>query len=209
MTNRTMEREDLRPRKRAKMNNDPCLDSSPNTIVVLNPYLQSGSPAGKIKISKFPQELSILLNGVDIRIRLPGKRQVSNPGQMMRIRFHNPLLSSNYYGCYDHSKSLMEETSELETPESSKKNAAPNADESKETIDSDCMGLLNSVRTTPDEHGFLRFMLDSPPVSEERMSISPQGSSFPETRFNESLPSEYNPFILGGERPTEDNFVAF
>jgi hypothetical protein len=204
-----MEREDLRPRKRAKIRNDSWLDSLPTTIVLTNPYLQSGSSADKIKISKFPQELSILLNGVDIRVKLPGNSQSTNPERIVRIRFHNPLLSSNYYGCYNHSKSFMEETSEHEKPVSSKQNASSSSSDIKETIDSDCMGLLNGVRTTSDEDDFLRCMLDSPPVSEERMTISSQDSHFPETGFNESLSSEYDQFIFGGKMPTEDNFVAF
>jgi hypothetical protein len=103
----------------------------------------------------------------------------------------------------------MEETSELEKLVSSKQEASSNSSDIKETIDSDCMGLLNGVRTTSDEDDFLRCMLDSPPVSEERTTVSPQDSHFPETIFNEPLSSEYDQFIFGGKMPTEDNFVAF
>jgi hypothetical protein len=137
-----------------------------------------------MSISRFPQELSILLSGADIRIKLPGKRHLANPEELIKINFHHPLLSSNYYERYDISKSL--EASDLEK-ELEKKNipnreAAPYADESKVTIGTDCMEFLNGVRTTPDEHEFLQFMLKSPPVSEETIALSAKHSSILETR---------------------------
>jgi hypothetical protein len=141
--------------KRRKTNN------LPTSIMLRNPHIQPELPSDTISISRFPQELSILVNGTDIRFKLPETAEANG----IRFIFHHPLLSLPYLESSFQSSPLVNTGHEYQRPNSPVSELSSNLSQDSPTSQKLRFAkLLDNVRTTPDESRFLKTMLEFSPA---------------------------------------------
>lgn len=201
--------EPTRPAKRLKIGNSMAQTNLSKTIVIYNPYMSSNSLSDQIKISIFAQELSILLNGTDLRLKLPANPQPDEPERLIRIIFHHPLLSSTQHEFYFGPTCGAAKASEIQSSEKWTK-ILPEKLPTDEEFPSEngCLNFLNNVRTTLEERNFLRSMLGTARLQENNEKLGVENDQDHNSGSSQSG-SEYNPFILGSRDPDEGNFLAF
>jgi hypothetical protein len=198
-----------RPAKRIKLGNSMAHPSLSETIAISNPYISSKSPSDQIKVTIFERELSIRLNSMDFRFKLPITTRPDDPERSMRIIFHHPLLPSTQHEFYSRRTLQAAKPSEIQIFEKWTKRPLEKPPIDEETpSENGCLDVLNDVRTTLEERNFLCNMLRTSWLRENDEELGFQNDQ----DYNAgSTPSdyEYNPFILGCRDPDEGNFLAF
>jgi hypothetical protein len=198
-----------RPTKRMKLGNSMAQPNLSETIAISNPYISSNSPSDQIKVTIFERELSILLNSMDFRFKLPITTRPDDPERPMRIIFHHPLLPSTQHELYSRRTFQAAKASEIQIFEKwTKTSLEKPAIEEEFPSQNGCLDLLNNIRTTFEERNFLRNMLQKSWLRENDEELGVQSDQDHNAGSNRSG-YEYNPFILGCRDPDEGNFLAF
>ncbi|KAJ5372019.1 hypothetical protein N7517_004025 [Penicillium concentricum] len=201
--------EPTRPAERIKIGNSMAQINLSKTIAIFNPYTSSNSPSDQINISIFEQELSVLLNSIDFRFKLPANSQPHDAERLMRVIFHHPILPSAQLEVHYGSTSQAAKASEIQSSEKKIKILldTPSIDE-RSPSDNAGLGLLNGLRTTLEERSFLRSKLGMSWIQENDEGLDVQNDQDDNSESSRSA-SEYNPFILGGLDPDEGSFLEF
>lgn len=153
------------PPKRQKTNNVASQHKLPVSIMLSNPRTRPESPSGKISIARFPRELSVLVDGTDIRFNLAETVQTDGAKLPIRLIFHHPFLSLSYHESYFQPTLAANVCHESQRSNSPATESLPTSSrDSPSSQKHECRGFLNNVRTTPDESRFLHAMLEPSPA---------------------------------------------
>jgi hypothetical protein len=180
------------------------------SILVSDAVSQSKSPASKLKISRSPQEPSLLENGADVQSELTGSAQPKSADGPIGFS-HRPLLSSvSHEPCQRQSAAPVNAAGQkYQCPRLPARGSSSDSAQTSPAVKERGFGdFLDNIRVTSEERRFLRNMLGILPTSDDNSVREAEDERPLESGVRRPLSSNQDPFLSEALNLVDDSFFA-